>query len=47
MKKCGKEHIFFNSGDGTNVKLHFVDLNNIEDNMKELLEKVEMSAKLL
>lgn len=46
-KMCGKEQIFFNSGDGTNVKLHFVDLNNIEDNMKELLEKVEMSAKLL
>lgn len=46
-KMCGKEHIFFNSGDGTNVKLHFVDLNNIEDNMKELLEKVERSAKLL
>lgn len=41
-KMCEKEQIFFSSGDGTNVKLHFVDLDNIEDNMKELLEKVEV-----
>ncbi|HBA97318.1 MAG TPA: restriction endonuclease [Lachnospiraceae bacterium] len=32
----GKEQIFFNSGDGTYVKLHFVDLDNITDNIKEL-----------
>lgn len=41
-KMCEKEQIFFNSGDGTNVKLHFVNLDNIEDNMKELLKKVEV-----
>lgn len=36
-----REQIFFDSGDGTVVKLHFVNLDNIEDNMKELLKKTE------
>lgn len=34
----GKEQIFFNSGDGTDVKLYFVDLDNIDKNMKKLLK---------
>lgn len=36
-----KEQIFFDTGDGTNVKLHFVNLEHIEDNIKELLKKVD------
>ncbi len=37
-----KEHIFFDTGDGTNVKLHFINLEHIEDNMKELLKSIDV-----
>lgn len=41
LKKCVEKNRFFDTGDGTNVKLHFVDLEHIEDNIKELLKKVD------
>ena len=34
--------IEFNSGDNMVVRLHFVNLENIEDSMKELAEKIEL-----
>ncbi|MBE6035008.1 MAG: restriction endonuclease [Clostridiales bacterium] len=33
--------IEFNSGDGTNVRIHFVDVEFIEDSLEELKEKIE------
>lgn len=33
--------IRFDSGDGTTVKIHFVDVANIEDSLNELKEKIE------
>ena len=35
------KEIKFESGDGTVVRIHFVDVTNIEDNLKELKRKIE------
>lgn len=37
----GHDPISFYSGDDTYVKLHFVDVANIEDSLNELKEKIE------
>lgn len=37
------DQISFDSGDGTSVKLHFVDVANIEENLLELKNKIEES----
>ena len=37
----GHSEIKFESGDGTEVRLHFVDVANIEDSLLELKEKLE------
>ncbi len=36
----GHGEIKFKSGDGTTVRLHFVDVAHIEESLQELLEKV-------
>lgn len=36
------EMIKFESGDGTTVNVHFVDLEKVEENLQELREKLEM-----
>mgnify|MGYP004590669625 FL=1 len=33
--------IKFESGDGTTVNVHFVNLEKVEDNLQELREKLE------
>ena len=37
----GHEEIKFESGDGTTVRLHFVDVANIEDSLLDLRDKLE------
>lgn len=37
------EEIQFGSGDGTTVRIHFVDVVNIEDNLVELRNKINMT----
>lgn len=36
--------IKFESGDGTTVRLHFVDVAHIEDTLEELKNKLEVTA---
>lgn len=36
----GHDEIKFESGDGTTVRLHFVDVAHIEESLEELLEKM-------
>ena len=38
------KEIKFESGDGTVVKIHFVDVMNIEDNLNELKRKIEKDS---
>lgn len=41
----GHEHIKFESGDGTTVNLHFVDVDKIEDSLQKL--KVKLESKII
>lgn len=41
----GHGEIKFMSGDGTTVRLHFVDVAHIEESLQELLEKVDTESK--
>lgn len=41
----GHEPIQFESGDGTTVNLHFVDIDNIKDSLQELKDKLEGDVK--
>ena len=40
----GHAPISFYSGDNTNVRLHFVEIDRIEDSLAELMEKIEKTA---
>ena len=35
------DEIRFDSGDGTTVRIHFIDLENIEDSLMNLKEKLD------
>lgn len=37
----GHEEIKYNSGDGTSVRLHFVDVENIDNSLNELQQKLD------
>ena len=40
-KMLGHDEIAFDSGDGTTVRLHFVDVAHIEETLIELRDKLE------
>ncbi|SOB96566.1 McrC family protein [Pseudobutyrivibrio ruminis] len=46
LNRLMREHapIVFDSGDNTTVSIHFIDLDNIEENLEQLKDKLEMNA---